>query len=120
MENWSSLSTDVNNTLETLHHLTGALGKKWLNLNPILYTVWLENHALTFKSNAANYYFGEKSSFLQTFLKLSSKAESNEFRFRTFYGFFLLVFFSLFKLYLLMCGAVDLRSIIVQPVFVDV
>ncbi len=70
----SRMSTDVNNTLETLDHLTRALGKKWLNLNPILHTVWLDNHALSFKSNNAKYYFGEKSSFLHTFLKLSSES----------------------------------------------
>jgi hypothetical protein len=32
-------------------------------LNPILHTAWLENHALTLKSNIAKYYFGEKSIF---------------------------------------------------------
>ncbi len=42
----------------------------WLQeeLNPILHTAWLNNHALTLKSNTAKYYFGEKSSFLHTFL----------------------------------------------------
>jgi hypothetical protein len=40
------------------------------------------------------------------------EADPNEFRFRTLYGFFFSKsFFSLCKLYLLMCGAVDLRSI---------
>jgi hypothetical protein len=34
--------------------------------NPILHTTWLNNHALTLKSNTAKYYFGEKSSFLHT------------------------------------------------------
>jgi hypothetical protein len=38
-------------------------------LNPILHTAWLNNHALTLKRNTAKYYFGEKSSFLRTFLK---------------------------------------------------
>ncbi len=37
--------------------------------NPILHTVWLDNHALTLKSNSAKYYFHEKSRFLHTFLK---------------------------------------------------
>jgi hypothetical protein len=37
-------------------------------INPILHTAWLESHALTLKSNTAKYYFGEKSSFLHTFL----------------------------------------------------
>jgi hypothetical protein len=32
-------------------------------LNPILYTAWLNNHALTLKSNTAKYYFDEKTSF---------------------------------------------------------
>jgi hypothetical protein len=31
--------------------------------NPILHTAWLENHALTLKSNSAKYYFYEKSRF---------------------------------------------------------
>jgi hypothetical protein len=30
-------------------------------LNSILYTAWLDNQALTLKSNTAKYYFGEKS-----------------------------------------------------------
>jgi hypothetical protein len=37
-------------------------------VNPILHTAWLNNHALTLKRNTAKYYFGEKSSFLHTFL----------------------------------------------------
>jgi hypothetical protein len=43
--------------------------KKQEKLNPILHTAWLNNHALTLKSNTAKYYFCEKSSFLHTFLK---------------------------------------------------
>jgi hypothetical protein len=38
--------------------------------NPILHTAWLHNHALTLKRNTAKYYFGQKSSFLHTFLKM--------------------------------------------------
>jgi hypothetical protein len=38
-------------------------------LNPILHTAWLDNHALTLKSNFAKYCFYEKSRFLHTFLK---------------------------------------------------
>ncbi len=38
-------------------------------VTPILHSAWLNNHALTLKSNTAKYYFGEKSSFLHTFLK---------------------------------------------------
>ncbi len=38
-------------------------------INPILHTVWLDNHALTLKSNSTKYYFYEKSRFLHTFLK---------------------------------------------------
>jgi hypothetical protein len=38
-------------------------------LNPILHTAWLDNHALTLKSNIANYFLGKKSSFLHTFIK---------------------------------------------------
>ncbi len=37
-------------------------------VNPILHTAWLDNHALTLKSNSAKYYFHEKSRFLHTFL----------------------------------------------------
>jgi hypothetical protein len=33
------------------------------NINPILHTAWLDNHALTLKSNAAKYYFGENQIF---------------------------------------------------------
>jgi hypothetical protein len=35
---------------------------------PVLHTAWLNNHALTLKRSTAKYYFGEKSSFLHTFL----------------------------------------------------
>jgi hypothetical protein len=45
-------------------------GKISLRLfNPILHTAWLDNHALTLKSNSAKYYFHEKSRSLHTFLK---------------------------------------------------
>ncbi len=44
-------------------------GRKQPNFNPILLTAWLDNHALTLKSNSAKYYFYEKSRFLHTFLK---------------------------------------------------
>jgi hypothetical protein len=37
-------------------------------INPILNSAWLENHVLTVTNNTAKYYFGEISSFLQTFL----------------------------------------------------
>ncbi len=40
----------------------GCWGGMWI-INPILHTVWLNNHALTLKRNTAKYYFGEKSSF---------------------------------------------------------
>jgi hypothetical protein len=43
--------------------------KKFLIVNAILHTAWLNNHAQTLKRNTAKYYFGEKSSFLHTFLK---------------------------------------------------
>ncbi len=42
--------------------------------NPILYTAWLDNHALTLKSDTAKNYFGEKSSFLHTLLKIYCKS----------------------------------------------
>ncbi len=44
--------------------------------NPILHTAWLESHALTVKNNTAKYYFGEKSSFLHTFLKFSHESRT--------------------------------------------
>jgi hypothetical protein len=36
--------------------------------NPILHTAWLNIHTLALKRNTAKHYFGEKSSFLHTFL----------------------------------------------------
>jgi hypothetical protein len=48
----------------------------YYNLNPILHTAWLDNHALTLKNTTANYNFGEKSSFLHTFLKFSSESRT--------------------------------------------
>jgi hypothetical protein len=52
-------------------HKSWSLGHYEVNalFNPILHTAWLDNHALTFKSNAARYRIGENSSFLHTFLK---------------------------------------------------
>ncbi len=41
-----------------------------VNFNPILHNAWLNNHALTLKRITAKYYFGEKSIFLHTFLKI--------------------------------------------------
>jgi hypothetical protein len=43
-------------------------------INPILHTAWLDNHALTLKSNSAKLYFHEKSRFLHTFLKFSCES----------------------------------------------
>jgi hypothetical protein len=48
--------------------------KKGVEVNPILHTTWLNNHALTLKRNTAKYYFGEKYSFLHTFLKISCES----------------------------------------------
>jgi hypothetical protein len=45
--------------------------------NPILHTAWLNIHALTLKRNTAKYYFGEKSSFLHTFLKFCCEYQEN-------------------------------------------
>ncbi len=42
----------------------------WKIFNPILHTAWLNNHALALKRNTAKYFFGEKYSFLHTFLKI--------------------------------------------------
>jgi hypothetical protein len=58
-----------------LYHLFSALHPPSLpSINPILHTAWLNNHALTLKRNTAKYYFGEKSSFLHTFLKISCES----------------------------------------------
>ncbi len=37
-------------------------------------TAWLNIHALTLKRNTEKYYFDEKSSFLNTFLKISCES----------------------------------------------
>ncbi len=53
-------------------HLGRGAGYRWgeRDINPILYTAWLDNHALTLESNTAKFNFGEKSSsLLHTFLK---------------------------------------------------
>jgi hypothetical protein len=50
--------------------LSAEFLKKFIMLNPVLYTAWLNNYALTLKRNTVKYYFGEKSSFLHTFLKV--------------------------------------------------
>jgi hypothetical protein len=40
------------------------------SFNPILHIAWLDNYALmTLKGNTAKFYFGDKSSFMHTFLK---------------------------------------------------
>ncbi len=54
------------------------------SFNPNLHTAWLESHALTFKNNTAKYYFGEKSSFLHTFLKFPSESRTIRVHFKTF------------------------------------
>jgi hypothetical protein len=53
-------------------------------LNPILHTAWLNNHALTLKSNTAKYYFGEKSSFLHTFLKICGESRKIKVKLKKF------------------------------------
>ncbi len=44
-----------------------------VKVNSILHTAWLDDNALTLKSNTAKYYFGEKSS-----LKLKIEKNINE------------------------------------------
>jgi hypothetical protein len=51
-------------------------------LNTILHTAWLNNLALTLKNNTAKYCFGEKSSFLHTFLKFSCDSRKIEVKFK--------------------------------------
>ncbi len=46
-------------------------------VNPILHTVWLENHALSLKCNTAKYYVGGKSEFLAYFPKMWSWFNEN-------------------------------------------
>jgi hypothetical protein len=48
---------------------TRKILEKLVDFNPTLHTAWLDNHALTLKSNSAKYFFHEKSRFLHTFLK---------------------------------------------------
>jgi hypothetical protein len=38
-------------------------GMTYIKINPILHTAWLNNHAITLKSNTAKYYFGENPVF---------------------------------------------------------
>ncbi len=56
-------------------------------VNPILHTAWLDYHDLTLKIKAAKNYFGEKSSFLHTFLK--NFCESRKLSFFQCYACFL-------------------------------
>jgi hypothetical protein len=49
---------------------------------PILHTAWLGSHALPLKNNAAKYYFGDKSSFLHTFLKFSPESRTFQVNFK--------------------------------------
>jgi hypothetical protein len=50
----------------------------------ILHTAWLNNHALTLKRKTAKNYFGEKSSFLQTFQKICCESSNIEVKFKDF------------------------------------
>ncbi len=58
---------------------------RWVSFNPILHTAWLDNHALTLKSNSAKYYFHEKSRFLYTFLKFCCESRKFKLSSKTFY-----------------------------------
>jgi hypothetical protein len=51
-------------------------------VNPILHTAWLDNHALTLKSNSAKYNFHEKSKFLQAFLKFCCESRKIKVKFK--------------------------------------
>jgi hypothetical protein len=65
----------INASLLHFSHVQNAITFLQLfNINPILHTMWLENHTLTLKSNTAKYYFGEKFSFLPTVLKYCSES----------------------------------------------
>jgi len=75
--------------LSTLATLKVLCKKKradqWVSFNPILHTEWLDNHALTLKSNSAKYYFHEKSRFLYTFLKFCCESRKFKLSSKTFY-----------------------------------
>jgi len=43
--------------------LSAEFLKKFIMLNPVLYTAWLNNYALTLKRNTVKYYFGENPVF---------------------------------------------------------
>ncbi len=60
------------NKYSCVHHMTWSPNKLWRSnsiFNPILHTVWLDNHALILKRNTEINYFVEKSRFLHTFLR---------------------------------------------------
>jgi hypothetical protein len=61
-------SGDCKQKLVLIYNLQKFL-ENVLQLNLILHTAWLDNHALTLKSDSAKYYLHEKSRFLHTFLK---------------------------------------------------
>ncbi len=68
------LRYNMNKIMCYLDHARVAQCSASSGFNPILHTAWLESHALTLKNNTAEYYFGEKSSFLHTFLKFSPQS----------------------------------------------
>ncbi len=51
--------------------------EKETSINPILHTAWLDNYALTLKSNSAKYYFHEKSRFFTYLPKISLLIKEN-------------------------------------------
>jgi hypothetical protein len=75
---------------EERSHSPAALSKlslfheEYSHFNPILHTAWLNNHALTLKRNTAKYYFGEKCSFLHTFLKICCESRKIEVKLKDF------------------------------------
>ncbi len=54
----------------------------YIGFNPILHTAWLDNHALTLKSNTIKYCFGEKSCCLHTFQKIFRETRIIEVKFK--------------------------------------
>ena len=74
---WSKKSCDT-----VLCHLNPLAYLNKFAFNPIIHTVWLDNHALTLKSNSAKYYFHEKSRFLHTFLKFCCESRKTKVKFK--------------------------------------
>jgi hypothetical protein len=70
--------------LQVIYLITYCIKLNLNYVNPILHTAWLDNHALTLRRNTAKFYFGEKSSFLHTFLKICCESRKIEAKLKDF------------------------------------